>query len=75
VSDRRPAVEHARWAEEQGFTTVWYARVTAGKPLVAIALAGRAMSRIELGSPDRDPVLGHLRRTPDLQADDERGQL
>jgi F420-dependent oxidoreductase-like protein len=43
-------VEHAQWAEEQGFTSVWYASVTAGDPLVAMALAGRATSRIELGT-------------------------
>jgi F420-dependent oxidoreductase-like protein len=43
-------IEHAQWAEGQGFTTVWYASVTAGDPLVAMALAGRATSRIELGT-------------------------
>lgn len=43
-------VEHAQWAEEQGFASVWYASVTAGDPLVAIALAGRATARIELGT-------------------------
>jgi F420-dependent oxidoreductase-like protein len=43
-------VEHAQWAEEQGFTSVWYASVMAGDPLVAMALAGRATSRIELGT-------------------------
>lgn len=43
-------VEHAQWAEEQGFSSLWYASVTAGDPLVAIALAGRATSRIELGT-------------------------
>jgi F420-dependent oxidoreductase-like protein len=43
-------VEHAQWAEGQGFTSVWYASVMAGDPLVAMALAGRATSRIELGT-------------------------
>jgi F420-dependent oxidoreductase-like protein len=43
-------VEHAQWAEAQGFTTVWFASVTAGDPLVAMALAGRATSRIEVGT-------------------------
>jgi F420-dependent oxidoreductase-like protein len=43
-------VEHARWAEDAGFSTVWYASVTAGDPLVAMALAGRATSSIELGT-------------------------
>jgi F420-dependent oxidoreductase-like protein len=43
-------VEHAQWAEGQGFTTVWYASVTGGDPLAAMALAGRATSRIELGT-------------------------
>jgi F420-dependent oxidoreductase-like protein len=43
-------IEHAQWAEEQGFSSLWYASVTAGDPLVAIALAGRATSRIELGT-------------------------
>ena len=43
-------VEHAQWAEEHGFNSLWYASVTAGDPLVAIALAGRATSRIELGT-------------------------
>ena len=43
-------VEHAQWAEAQGFSSVWYASVTAGDPLVAMALAGRATSSIELGT-------------------------
>jgi F420-dependent oxidoreductase-like protein len=43
-------VEHARWAEDAGFSSVWYASPTAGDPLVAMALAGRATSSIELGT-------------------------
>jgi F420-dependent oxidoreductase-like protein len=43
-------VAHSRWAEASGYTTVWYASATGGDPVVAIALAGRATSRIELGS-------------------------
>jgi F420-dependent oxidoreductase-like protein len=43
-------VEHAQWAEAQGFSSVWYASVTAGDPLVAMAFAGRATSSIELGT-------------------------
>ena len=36
--------------EADGFTSVWFASAVAGDPLVAIALAGRATSRIELGT-------------------------
>ena len=43
-------VEHAQWAEAQGFASVWYASATAGDPVVAMALAGRATSSIELGT-------------------------
>ena len=43
-------IEHARWAEEQGFQSVWYASVMSGDPLVTIALAGRATTSIELGT-------------------------
>ncbi len=37
-------------AEADGFTSLWYSSGTAGDPLVAIALAGRATSTIELGT-------------------------
>jgi F420-dependent oxidoreductase-like protein len=43
-------VEHAQWAEKQGFQSVWYASVMGGDPLVAIAIAGRATTSIELGT-------------------------
>jgi F420-dependent oxidoreductase-like protein len=43
-------VEHARWAEAQGFNSVWFSSVTAGDPLVAMAIAGRSTSSIELGT-------------------------
>jgi F420-dependent oxidoreductase-like protein len=41
-------IERARRAEADGFTTLWYNSV--GDPLLAIALAGRATSTIELGT-------------------------
>jgi F420-dependent oxidoreductase-like protein len=43
-------VAHARAAEADGFASVWFASVTAGDPLVAMALVGRATSTIELGT-------------------------
>jgi F420-dependent oxidoreductase-like protein len=43
-------VEQAERAEDDGFTTLWYASAVAGDPLVAMALAGRATSTIELGT-------------------------
>jgi F420-dependent oxidoreductase-like protein len=43
-------VEHAQWAETQGFASVWFSSATAGDPLVAMAFAGRATSSIELGT-------------------------
>lgn len=43
-------VRQAERAEADGFTTLWYASAIAGDPLVAMALAGRATSRIELGT-------------------------
>lgn len=43
-------VEQAERAEADGFTSLWYASATAGDPLVAMALAGRATSTIELGT-------------------------
>ena len=43
-------VEQAREAEADGFTSLWYASAVAGDPLVAMAIAGRATSRIELGT-------------------------
>src|SRR3954464_5554004 len=43
-------VEQARQAEADGFTSLWYASVVTGDPLVAMALAGRETSTIELGT-------------------------
>ena len=56
-------IDQAVQAEEDGFTTVWYAGGGGGlDPLLAIALAGRATNRIEVGSSivqtyPRHPVL------------------
>src|SRR3954447_1467925 len=43
-------VEQATRAEADGFTSLWYASVVTGDPLVAMALAGRETERIELGT-------------------------
>lgn len=43
-------VEHVRAAEADGFTSMWFASYIAGDPLVAMAIAGRETSRIELGT-------------------------
>jgi F420-dependent oxidoreductase-like protein len=43
-------VEQATRAEADGFASLWYASVVTGDPLVAIAVAGRETSRIELGT-------------------------
>jgi F420-dependent oxidoreductase-like protein len=43
-------VEQAQRAEADGFHSLWYASVVQGDPLVAMALAGRATSTIELGT-------------------------
>lgn len=43
-------VDQAQRAESDGFTSLWYASSVAGDPLVAMALAGRATARIELGT-------------------------
>jgi F420-dependent oxidoreductase-like protein len=43
-------IRQAKQAEADGFTSLWYASVVTGDPLVAIALAGRETSRIELGT-------------------------
>lgn len=43
-------VEQAQRAEEQGFTSLWYASSVAGDPLAAMAIAGRETARIELGT-------------------------
>jgi F420-dependent oxidoreductase-like protein len=43
-------LSQAERAEADGFTSLWYASVVTGDPLVAMALAGRQTSRIELGT-------------------------
>ncbi|MEY2424244.1 MAG: hypothetical protein QOI95_4311 [Acidimicrobiaceae bacterium] len=43
-------VQQAVEAEQDGFTSLWYASAVFGDPLVAMALAGRATSTIELGT-------------------------
>ena len=43
-------VEHARQAEADGFSSVWYSHLLLGDPLAAMVLAGRATSSIELGT-------------------------
>jgi F420-dependent oxidoreductase-like protein len=43
-------IDQAKRAEDDGFTSLWYAGAVGGDPLVAMALAGRATSHIELGT-------------------------
>ncbi|MCK9931886.1 TIGR03564 family F420-dependent LLM class oxidoreductase [Frankia sp. Mgl5] len=43
-------VHQARQAERDGFTSLWYASEVAGDPLVAMAIAGRETTSIELGT-------------------------
>ncbi|MBX7433908.1 TIGR03564 family F420-dependent LLM class oxidoreductase [Mycobacterium sp. Y57] len=43
-------VQQAQQAEADGFSALWYASAVAGDPLVAMAIAGRATARIELGT-------------------------
>ena len=43
-------VAQAERAEADGFSSLWYASAVANDPLVAMALAGRATSTIELGT-------------------------
>ncbi|AIY46717.1 MULTISPECIES: TIGR03564 family F420-dependent LLM class oxidoreductase [Mycobacteriaceae] len=40
----------AELAEQQGFTSLWYASNVTADPLVSMAIAGRETSRIELGT-------------------------
>jgi F420-dependent oxidoreductase-like protein len=57
-------VEQAQRAEADGFTSLWYASAVGGDPLVAMALAGRATSSIELGTSVLQTYTAH----PVLQA-------
>jgi F420-dependent oxidoreductase-like protein len=43
-------VEQAQRAEADGFASLWFASIVQGDPLVAMALAGRATTTIELGT-------------------------
>jgi F420-dependent oxidoreductase-like protein len=43
-------LRQAQRAEADGFTSLWYTSTVAGDPLVAMTLAGRATSSIELGT-------------------------
>ena len=43
-------VEHAKASERDGFSSLWFASYLLGDPLVAMALAGRETSTIELGT-------------------------
>jgi F420-dependent oxidoreductase-like protein len=57
-------IEQAVRAEADGFSALWYASAVAGDPLVAMALAGRETSRIELGTSVLQTYTAH----PVLQA-------
>ena len=43
-------VRKAKEAEADGFSALWYASIVTGDPLVAMAIAGRETSTIELGT-------------------------
>ncbi len=43
-------VEQAIRAEQDGFTSLWFASAVLGDPLVSMALAGRATTTLELGT-------------------------
>ncbi len=43
-------IEQAKEAEADGFTSLWYASGVGGDPLVAMALAGRETTSLELGT-------------------------
>jgi alkanesulfonate monooxygenase SsuD/methylene tetrahydromethanopterin reductase-like flavin-dependent oxidoreductase (luciferase family) len=43
-------VEQALRAEQEGFSSLWYASSVAGDPLAAITVAGRSTSSMELGT-------------------------
>jgi len=57
-------IEQAQRAEADGFTSLWYASAVGGDPLVAMAMAGRATSSIELGTSVLQTYTAH----PVLQA-------
>lgn len=43
-------IRQAQRAEEDGFSSLWYASGAGADPMIAMALAGRATTRIELGT-------------------------
>ena len=43
-------VKQSARAEADGFSSLWYTSAVCGDPMVAMALAGRATSRVELGT-------------------------
>lgn len=57
-------IEQAQRAEADGFSSLWYASAVGGDPLVAMAMAGRATSTIELGTSVLQTYTAH----PVLQA-------
>ena len=66
-------VEQAKRAEAEGFTALWYASAVGGDPLVAMAMAGKATTSIELGTAVLQtytchPVLQANRATATLNA-------
>jgi alkanesulfonate monooxygenase SsuD/methylene tetrahydromethanopterin reductase-like flavin-dependent oxidoreductase (luciferase family) len=58
------AIQQAEEAEAAGFSTLWYPGAVSGDPLIQMALAGRATTRIELGT----SVLQTYPCHPSLQA-------
>jgi alkanesulfonate monooxygenase SsuD/methylene tetrahydromethanopterin reductase-like flavin-dependent oxidoreductase (luciferase family) len=50
ASTPQRAIEQAVDAENEGFASLWYPGAVGGDPLVQIALAGRATTRVELGT-------------------------
>src|SRR5580658_3828645 len=58
------AIEQATDAEAAGFASLWYPGAVGGDPLVQMALAGRATTRIELGTSVLQTYTSH----PTLQA-------
>ncbi len=43
-------IEQAKGAEADGFSSLWYAGATGGDPFIAMAMAGRETTSIELGT-------------------------
>jgi alkanesulfonate monooxygenase SsuD/methylene tetrahydromethanopterin reductase-like flavin-dependent oxidoreductase (luciferase family) len=50
ASTAERAIEQAEEAEAAGFSSLWYPGAVSGDPLIQMALAGRATTRIELGT-------------------------